>query len=54
MSNAYFYLSSGRGGEHQNHSTLDILAVSGNSQDYPSPGMNLYILSKSEIKSKLK
>lgn len=54
MSNAYFYLSSGRGGAHQNHSTLDILAVSGNSQDYPSPGMNLYVLSKNEIKSKLK
>lgn len=54
MANAYFYLSSGRGGAHQNHSTLDILAVSGNSQDYPSPGMNLYVLSKNEIKSKLK
>jgi len=51
MNTAYIYLSSGRGGIHQNHTNLDILAIPGSSTRYPSPGMNLHTISKSEIKA---
>lgn len=51
MNGAYIYLSSGRGGSHQNHDTLDLLAIPGNSGSYPSPGMKLHLISKSKIKA---
>lgn len=51
LNQAYVYLSSGRGGAHQDHDYLDILSVSGNSDDYPSPGMKLHKISKAAIKA---
>jgi hypothetical protein len=47
---AYPYLSSHRGGAVRNASDwLDVLAVSGDSEQYPSPGMELYRIPKTSI-----
>ena len=46
----YPYLSSHRGGEVRNASEwVDLLAVTGDSAQYPSPGMHLYRMPKSAI-----
>ncbi len=47
---SYPYLSSGRGGAFRNHlPTLDLLMFTGDQQNYPSPGSQLYQVPKQSI-----